>query len=45
MAGRGMGNHDAMLHLMAKAHDENRTLPEVAEKIIESTPGLDHDQG
>jgi GAF domain-containing protein len=45
MAGQGMGKHDAMLHLMARAHIENRTLPDVAEEIIESTPGLDHDQG
>ncbi|MFF1253007.1 GAF domain-containing protein [Pseudarthrobacter sp. NPDC058329] len=45
MASRGMGNHDAMLHLIAKALNENRTLQEAAEEIIESRPGLDHDRG
>jgi GAF domain-containing protein len=45
MASGGMGAHDAMLHLMTIALNENRPLPEVAEEIIESMPGLDHDQG
>lgn len=45
MASRGMGNHDAMLHLMTMALKKNSTLQEVAEEIIESTPGLDHDRG
>jgi GAF domain-containing protein len=41
MAQRGLGNHDAMLHLMTGALSGDRTLREVAEQIIESTPGLD----
>jgi GAF domain-containing protein len=45
MARLGMGNHEAMLHLMTKALNEKRTLQEVAEEIVESTPGLDHDRG
>ena len=45
MASRGVGKHDAMLHLMARALNENRTLQTVAEEIIESTPGPDHDRG
>jgi GAF domain-containing protein len=45
MASQGMGNNDAMLHLMARAVNENLTLHAVAEEIIESTPGLDHDGG
>lgn len=40
-----MGNHEAMLHLMTKALNENRPLQAVSEEIIESTPGLDHDGG
>jgi GAF domain-containing protein len=40
MANRGMGNHDAMLHLMTRALNEARTLREVADEIIETTPGL-----
>jgi GAF domain-containing protein len=45
MASRGMGNHEAMLHLMARGLNENRTLQEVAEEIVESTPGLDAGRG
>jgi transcriptional regulator with GAF, ATPase, and Fis domain len=45
MASRGMGNHEAMLHLMTIALKDNQTLQEVAEEIIESTPGLGHDRG
>ncbi|MFF1252777.1 GAF domain-containing protein [Pseudarthrobacter sp. NPDC058329] len=45
MASRGMGNHEAILHLMDRALNENRTLQAVAEEILESTPGLAHDQG
>jgi GAF domain-containing protein len=45
MASRGVDHHHAMLHLMTRALNENRPLQEVAEKIIESTPGLDHDRG
>jgi GAF domain-containing protein len=41
MASQGMGNHAAMLHLMAKAVNEDRTLREVAEEIVRSTAGLD----
>jgi len=41
MASLGMGSHDAMLHLMTKALNENRTMLEVAEEMLESTPGLD----
>jgi transcriptional regulator with GAF, ATPase, and Fis domain len=41
MASQGMGNHAAMLHLMAKAVNEDRTLREVAEEIVQSTAGLD----
>jgi AmiR/NasT family two-component response regulator len=40
MANRGIGNHDAMLHLMARALNEARTLREVADEIIETMPGL-----
>ncbi|WP_181037544.1 GAF and ANTAR domain-containing protein [Arthrobacter sp. ZGTC412] len=45
MASRHMGNHEAMLHLMNRALNENRTLQAVAEEIIESMPGLDHGGG
>ncbi|MFF1252962.1 GAF domain-containing protein [Pseudarthrobacter sp. NPDC058329] len=45
MASRGMGNHEAMLHLMDRAVRENRTLHAVAAEILESMPGLDHDRG
>ncbi|WP_461187540.1 GAF and ANTAR domain-containing protein [Arthrobacter sp. Z4-13] len=45
MASRGIGNHDAMLHLMTRALNENRTLQEVAEETIGSTPGPDLDRG
>lgn len=45
MASRGLGNHEAILHLMTRALNENSTLQAVAEEIIESTPGLDHGQG
>lgn len=45
MASRGVNHHDAMLHLMTKSLNENRPLQEVAEKIIESRPGLDQDRG
>jgi GAF domain-containing protein len=41
MASRGMGSHDAMLHLMTRALNENRPLREVAEEMVKSTPGLD----
>ncbi len=41
MANLGMGSHDAMLHLMTRALNEDRTMLEVAEEILESTPGLD----
>jgi GAF domain-containing protein len=41
MANRGLGNHDAMLHLMTRALNEHRALREVAEEIIRSTQGLD----
>lgn len=40
MASLGMGSHDAMLHLMTRALNENRSMQEVAEEILESTPGL-----
>lgn len=45
MATRRLGSHEAMLDLMATALNENRTLQEVAEDIIEATPGLDFDRG
>ncbi|TLM88212.1 GAF and ANTAR domain-containing protein [Pseudarthrobacter sp. NamE5] len=41
MSNRRIGDHDAMLHLMARALNEDRTLQEVAEDVIGSTPGLD----
>jgi GAF domain-containing protein len=40
MASLGMGSHEAMLHLMTRALNENRTLQELAEEVLESTPGL-----
>jgi GAF domain-containing protein len=40
MASRGIGSHDAMLHLMTRALNEARTLREVADEIIQTTPGL-----
>jgi GAF domain-containing protein len=39
MASRGIGNHDAMLHLMGRALNEGRPLREVAAEIIKTTPG------
>lgn len=45
MADRRVGHHEAMLHMMSKALEKNRTLQEVAGKIIESTVRLDHDRG
>lgn len=45
MVDRRMGHHEAMLHMMTQALEENRTLQEVAGKIIESTVGFDHDRG
>jgi len=45
MADRRVGHHEAMLYMMSKALEENRTLQEVAGKIIESTVRLDHDRG
>ncbi|MGF9648095.1 GAF and ANTAR domain-containing protein [Pseudarthrobacter oxydans] len=41
MASLGIGSHAAMLHLMTKALNEDRTMLEVAEEILKSTPGLD----
>lgn len=45
MASRGLGSHEAMLYLMARGLEENKTLREVAEEIIKSATGLDHDGG
>ncbi|MCA4135190.1 GAF and ANTAR domain-containing protein [Arthrobacter sp. M4] len=36
MSSQGLGEQAAMRHLMTKARDENRTLRDVAEEVIES---------
>ncbi|WP_461172223.1 GAF and ANTAR domain-containing protein [Arthrobacter sp. Z1-9] len=45
MVSQRTGSHEAMLHLMTRALNENRTLQEVAQEVLESTPGLGLDRG